>query len=280
MIGDNNNSFNDMKNLRAFYVNGSATPEYYTLKSNVLYDTDGTRLVSCPPMRQLTSIDLGNGVTAIGSKALANTQLFKVTMPRVSSIGYRAFYRSKITEAELPNTVTSIGRQTFMGAPRLATITINSQADLPEGFARECPALTTVKLNRLPGAIGAAAFKQCTKLASFPFHGAINFSADSIFSRSGLKEVKIAGTYTANTPAGRYLLGRRMFEGCASLTRIDLSGLKASTSADLSPIELSWGFANGCSSLRQLWLPEGTYFYPSSLAAGAFSARTLFSMSW
>lgn len=48
MIGDNNNSFNDMKNLRAFYVNGSATPEYYTLKSNVLYDTDGTRLVSCP----------------------------------------------------------------------------------------------------------------------------------------------------------------------------------------------------------------------------------------
>lgn len=258
-FGDYSNSFNDMLKLRRFYVNGSATPANFSVKAYVLYNADQTKVISFPPAYQVEGFSCASSVTEVGYKAFANTQLYQVTMYGVKKIGQRAFYKSRIVSAELPSTVTTIGDEAYMDCPRLGTITLNSTAALPAGFARSSSALTTVKGNKIPSAVGAAAFKDCVKLTSYPFNGATNCNSDSAFVNCGFTEVKFTGTYKPNEDGG-YRFGRAFFEGNLNLTKIDLSGLKADAANPTAPVDIYWAFSVGCPELKKIWFSEATNF--------------------
>lgn len=274
-FGDATNSFNDMVNLRRFYVNGSTTPTSFSIKGYVLYNADQTKVISFPPMYQVESYDCGSDVAEIGYKAFANTQLYQVTMPKVKKLGARAFYKAKLYNITLPSTLASIGDEALMACPRLTTITLNTNAALPAWFARASTALTTVNGSGVPESVGTAAFKGCSKFATFPFNGATSFAADSIFVNCAFTEVKFTGTYKP-TENGRYKLGIAFLQNNFQLTKVDLSDLQADSATPDAPIDICRAFSDGCPSLKELWLGDATYFsWPqgSSTSVGIFGTN-------
>ena len=83
---------------------------------------------------RLTSVNISNSVTSIGSYAFYNCSgLTSITIPNsVTSIGDDAFYGcSSLTSVTIPNSVTSIGRGAFFGCKSLTSVTIpNSVSSL------------------------------------------------------------------------------------------------------------------------------------------------------
>lgn len=266
--GLHGDGFNDMVNLESFGINGSETPKYVSVVNGVLLNKDKTIVISFPPKKQAMSYDCPLTVTEIGWKAFANTNLYQVNMPYVSKIDGYAFYNSGITSAELSNKITEIGVKAFMKARRITKITINSCITIPRDFARECPQLTTVNLPNKAKSVGETAFKDCPKLASFPFDASIDFYSDSIFSGCGFKEVKFTGKYGV-TVNGAYRFGGDMFNDNKSLESLDLTAM--TPSVDGAFVSLPQGFVAACPLLKKVWLCDNVYFNNDTTYGGVFS---------
>lgn len=257
-ITGEDNSFNDMKNLQEFGVSGTTTPLHYVIYQGVLFNLDKTRLISFPPAKQTMSYACPTDVKTIGYKAFANTNLYQVDMPYVSTIENLAFFRSGITNATITTRVKSLGRYTFAECPRLSKLTFNDDLELPNYLARDCPQLTDVVMTTAPKSIGKGAFKNCAKLKNFPFDGRIDYQSDSIFAGCGFDEVVFTNNYVASASnVDTYKLGKGMFAENKNLTFINLREMTPANGT--TSVSLNDYFATGCPNLRKIWLPS-TYF--------------------
>lgn len=257
-ITGEDNSFNDMINLQEFGVSGSSTPLHYVIYQGVLFNLDKTRLISFPPAKQTMSYSCPTDVKTIGYKAFANSKLYQVDMPYVSTIENLAFFRSGITNATVTTRVKSIGRYAFAECPRLSKLTFNGDIELPNYMARDCPQLTDVVMTTAVKSIGKGAFKNCAKLKNFPFDGRIDFQADSIFAGCGFDEVVFTNKYSASASnVDTYKLGKGMFAVNTNLTFINLRSMTPANGT--TSVSLNDYFATGCNNLRKIWLPS-TYF--------------------
>ena len=124
---------------------------------------------------EVTSVNIPNGVTSIGSLAFGGyTSLIRITVPdSVTSIGRSAFSRcTSLASITIPDSVTSIGDMAFDGCTSLVSITIpNSVTIIGRSTFNKCTSLASITIPDSVTSIGRSAFNKCTSLANIYYKG-------------------------------------------------------------------------------------------------------------
>ena len=215
---------------------------------------------ACAPAQEAPS---ASGSTAISSKAAVSeiseyeyqtveggieiikyngTELM-VTVPAeidgkpVVSIGEWAFSGLEISEATLPDTVTSIGWGAFSESEALLKITLPKNLTVIEKYAfSNCCALEEIKIPEGVAVIGYGAFSECSALKSIQLPASlkkIEFNTfagckvlTSIDIPAGVTEIEYDAFYKCNAlshiaiPASVTKIGENAFEECENLTAV------------------------------------------------------------
>ena len=180
--------------------NGSSLP-WYSSRQTVHLSFAG---------KEMTSIVIPEGISAIPSYAFSHCALTSVTIPiGVSSIGDYAFQNcSSLISVTLPEGLSSIGSYAFAGCSSLTSVTF------PEGLSSigsyafaGCSSLTSVTFPEGLSSIGDAAFHNCSSLTSVTLpHGLSSIGIHAFLECSGLTSITVKAT---SVPAG----GSAMFGG-------------------------------------------------------------------
>lgn len=176
----------------------------------------------------IESVTLPASVVNIDASAFKNCEkLTSVTMPGVKSIGASAFFRSALREAELPETLQNLGRQSF-AETKLEFIELPGSivrsgdyvfsachelksVSFADGFPEisvrmfsDCTSLEAVSLPSSVSAVGSYAFAYCTNLKTVTIDGKTSVG-DGVFhecndltirSSKGSAAEKYASTYS------------------------------------------------------------------------------------
>ena len=178
---------------------------------------------SCP---NLTTVELGNGVTSVGDNAFSKcTALKSINIgDGVTSIGKNAFNGctaltnanigsgaigesafngcTKLANVTLGNGVTSIGRNAFLRCTALTSMKIGSSVKTIESYAFSgCEALKEVTISAAQ--VKSGAFSKATALEKVTFGNDVTNIAAGVFNGSGIKTNNgqlylKAGTWTSN----------------------------------------------------------------------------------
>ena len=213
----------------------------------------------------LTNIEIPNSVTSIGSSTFEGcSSLTSITMPFVGNGSNQTHFgyifgassysdNSKYVQTSLKEviitSVTSIGSSAFYGCSSLTSIEIPNSVRSIEWYAfGGCSSLTSMTLPFVGNGSDKAHFGY--------IFGASSCSDNSTYVPISLKEVIITG----GTSIGNYA-----FEGCSSLTSIEIPNSVTSIGED--------AFRN-CSSLTSIEIPNsvtsigyGTFYNCNSLTS-------------
>ncbi len=204
----------------------------------------------------ITSVNIGEGVTSIGKNAFRNCKyLSSVTIPNnvmsigesafqgcmelpsvtipssVISIGKSAFALCRnLGSVTIPSGVISIGEATFTGCDKLASVTIpNSVTSIDKSAFSVCKSLTSVTIPSSVTSIGNDAFSNCSNLATVTFEPR---SAEAITTNPTLTIGKYAFDRTKNGAAVAYGTGdAALFDDTTEIKAGDLLTTIYSTSA-------------------------------------------------
>ncbi len=129
------------------------------------FDEDGNRIA-------ITGIEVGNGITSVGSYAFYGVNIADVKSVKISttvtSIGDYAFaYSKNLKAAPLTESIKSIGRGAFEGCNAFVSITIPDSVESIGGYAfYECLQYTNLILGKGVKEIGEYAFGKSASAAS------------------------------------------------------------------------------------------------------------------
>ena len=230
----------------------------------------------------LISIDIPANVETIGTAVFWGcSSLTTVTFEKGSqlkTIGggssyYGAFsYCTALTSIEIPASVETIGASAFKGCSKLATVTFEKESQLKTigggysepnyyGVFSDCTALTSIEIPASVETIEAAAFWNCSSLATVTFEngsqlktiGGGSYSSGAFSDCTALTSIEI--------PASVETIEAAAFKDCSSLTSIEIP-------ASVETIKAS--AFKGCSSLATVTFENGSQLktieggYPSS----------------
>ncbi len=218
----------------------------------------------------LVSVVIPNGVTKIESNTFGGClNLTSVVIPNsVNKIGFNAFEKcTSLISITIPSNVNEIGLSAFEGCSSLTNIIIPDSVEQIGAVAFSgCTSLKEITIPRNVKEIGFRAFVDCPSLESIIVH-----NENEVYSAVGNclieKESKtlISGCKSSIIPADGSVtrIGGSAFEGCSSLTSIDIPknigfiGFRAfSDCTSLAKVIIpgsfqteGWGMFSGCSNL-------------------------------
>ena len=144
----------------------------------------------------LTSVTIGNSVTSIGQGAFARCTISKIyfsgTMeewcaksfsPSSISSSYTLYINGEaVTNAVIPNSVTSIEDYTFYGCSGLTSVTIpNGVTSIGDYAFCECSSLTSITIPNSVATIGKEAFRGCSSIKNVSIASSVKVLERSAF---------------------------------------------------------------------------------------------------
>ena len=218
----------------------------------------------------------GKPVTSIGDSAFYYDSLTSVTIPdNVTSIGEQAFLGCKsLTSITIPDSVTSIGDSAFAGCTSLTSVTIpDSITSIADSTFDCCTSLRSITIPDGVTRIGQGAFNHCTSLTSVTISDSVTSIRDwAFYYCTSLRSITIPDSVTS--------IGKSAFSCCAlesviisrGVTNISAEAFSgcsslASVSIPDSVTNISAGAFLGCSSLASVSIPDSV----TSIDAYAFS---------
>ncbi len=168
----------------------------------------------------------------------------------VAAIAPRAFWRSAVTEVQIPNSVTMIGDAAFADAEDLANITLPLGLKAVSRYMLAGTAVTHVALPEGVVSIGQSAFEDCSYLRTIFLPASLHYIGESAFGYcSILNEI-----YSdAATPP--LTMGDDTFEGCGNIHVMLADGATTSRYQN----DAVWGNED----LFTIWIDEGLAVMPT-----------------
>ena len=173
----------------------------------------------------------------------------------VKTIAPYSFYNTDITKADLPASVTTIGKNAFRDCRKLASVTIpKGVAEISQHAFYGCNGMTKLTIEDGVKVVGYEAFMGCSSLPSLTIPASVRKLEERAFYECGaLKELTIEN--------GVDSIGAGAFYFCKSLTSVDLP----------SSLTYAGSLFGGCTSLKDVHLSDGL----TSLASSFFGDRLL-----
>lgn len=244
----------------------------------------------------LAEVTLGEGVTAIGGNAFANTAIAEIAIPQgvtavstsafqgcanltkvslgnaVTSIGEMAFYNSPVASINLPATLTTIGAYAFSGSNLSGDLALPAAVTYVGTDAfRGNKGLTSLSFGASVATIAEAAFRGCTGLKTITVDSANEayvVKDNALLTKNGatilLYPASNTATSFANTTAVR--AGNYAFQGAKNLTDIKLPAVNswgdyALSNTGLKSFEIGGTVGRyvleGCQNLESVKLLDG-----------------------
>lgn len=187
---------NDIPGLEAFTI--SETNGYFSVKDGILFNKDGTTILSYPAARTAGSYTVGEGVTAIGDGAFMNAgKLAAVNLGQVTTIGSEAFRYTGLVSVTIPAGVTSIGKTAFSGINALTEFNFPSAEEqvvpmtIGDFLLSSCPNLKTLTVPSYITELPRYFVSGDTSLTELSIEGAVRSIGNRAFSSTGLTELSI-----------------------------------------------------------------------------------------
>lgn len=227
--------------------------------SSGLYNWNNSQLMSWEDLKDNGYLSVDNGVLKSNSSVSSDVAGHLVIDDEVTSIG-KINNLSSLYGVTIPNTVTSIGEQAFMGLNIVNLVIPDSVISIGES-AFEATKIKEINIPASVEDIGVCAFYGCKYLSTVTgLEGVAEIPSFCFHSCEKLKNIDI--------PAN-VLIGGVAFEHCSSLEKITLDNVTLYGSAFLDCVSLKDvlfinglsligdGVFEGCTSLEKIVLPEG-----------------------
>ena len=145
--------------------------------------------------------------------------------------------------SQIPNSVTSLGKDCFRDCSSLTSITIPNSVTSLEGCCfYGCSSLTSITIPNSVTSLDAGCFYGCSSLTSITLGNSVTSLGDECFEYcSSLTSITIPNSVTS--------LGSYCFRGCISLTSITIPN---------SVTSLGWWCFSDCSSLSSIYMLRST----------------------
>ena len=205
--------------------------------------------------KKITSITIGNNVTAIGDYAFYGcTKLTTVKIGKnVETIGRCAFNKcTSLKSITIPDKVKTVGVSAFDGCTKLTTVKLGkSLTAISDKMFYKCTSLKKVTIPSKVTKIGKSAFASCTKLASVTIGKKVSsIGSNAFYKCTSLKKVTI--------PSGVKTIGGSAFSGCTKLATLTI-GSKVTT--------IDKNAFNKCTALKKVTIPASV----KTIGANAFN---------
>jgi hypothetical protein len=178
----------------------------------------------------------------------AGTDADVVIPEGVTAIGWQAFLGCEgLRSVVIPEGVTDIGGYAFCGCYNLETVAIpKSVTSIGFGAFEGCYNLERVAIPENVTSIGGRAFYDCRKIRQVTVPAGVTRLENGVFG-------DCCSLTDAKLPEGLTLIDAHAFGDCGNLERIVIP--EGVTSIGYMAFNGFWG-ANGCSGLKQVTLPE------------------------
>lgn len=212
--------------------------------------------------KDLTSVTIPSTVVSIGEEAFIGCSGLKKVyisdlerwckIPFTDKTSNPLYYAhslflndTEITELNIPQSVTSIGKYTFYNCFRITSVSIpNSVTSIGEHAFSHCSGLSSVTIPSSVTSIGTSAFYKCSNLADVTIPASVNSIGNSSFlGCTNLTSVTIPNTVTS--------IAAKAFSGCTNL-------ISATIGNGVTSIEVE--AFKGCSSLNSIDIPNSVTY--------------------
>ena len=249
----------------------------------------------------LISIDIPANVETIGTAVFWGcSSLTTVTFEKGSqlkTIGggsssyYGAFsYCTALTSIEIPASVETIGASAFKGCSKLATVTFEKESQLKTigggysepnyyGVFSDCTALTSIEIPASVETIEAAAFKDCSSLATVTFENGSQLKTIG----GGYSEPNYYGVFSDCTaltsieiPASVETIEAAAFKDCSSLATVTFeNGSQLKTIGGGYSEPNYYGVFSDCTALTSIEIPASVETIEAAAFKGCSSLATV-----
>ena len=194
----------------------------------------------------------GNSLQKISDYAFLSCGIEKAELPdSVSDLGREAFGYSGLTYVHIPNGIRELSREVFRGCTNLTEITGGTGLEIIgiDAFFG-CQKLSKLSFAEHIITVGEHAFSSCSSLTEWNFSSIQNIGYGA-FSHCGFTEIIL--------PASLQEIANSTFDFCGNLVYADLSALKNITSLPSNTFQ-------SCSALKNVVLPAnctyiGEFFF-------------------
>ena len=190
--------------------------------------------VNCPnnggmPAANIERVTIGDGVTVLPENFLYQSKITEIDIPEsVTTIRYRALSDCYgLTEVKLPSGLTTLGKEAFAHCTGLRSIVIPDGVTAISDYTfYGCTSLENAVLPANATSIGSYAFYGCTGLSSANIPvGMTSIGYRAFYNCSSLQGVTI--------PAGITNLGSSQFAGCTGLTWLEWNAVNCPNNGSL-----------------------------------------------